>query len=107
MKILPIIVLIFCSQYGWANCTTTYCTGQVIRLYVSETATYVEMDGDMTALNCTLFGGAYATLRNSHINRDAVYALLLAGHTRESTQIKVRISSNTNDCRISYVTSAL
>jgi len=103
-KTLLIAMVLFFSSVSWAGCDTKRCIGKVKRLYVSS-AIYVEMDGDMSTLNCNLVSNVYASLRADHPLRAEVYSALLAGHTSGSDGISVRISEGTNDCKISYVSS--
>ena len=88
-----------------AACGVKLCSGKIVRTFTSTTATYVQMDQDLSPLNCTAQCNVYLTLELNHPNYDAVYALLLAGHTRESSQMRVRNTEGIGNCKISYVTS--
>lgn len=96
---------VFLISNAYAACNNIRCSGKVKRLFVSEVAIYVEMDGDMSLLNCPLHSNTYATLRSSHPFRSEIYSMLLAAHSTNSNSALIRISEGSSGCKINYATS--
>ena len=106
-KVLSLLILCVysISFQAYGQCTASHCTGAVKTIYVGSEATYIEMDQDMSKLNCNLLSGQYLTLKNTHTNRDTVFLTLLAAHTAKSQKVSVRVVEETDDCQVSYVVS--
>lgn len=99
LLVTPILIVFSASSF--AACNYERCVGAIKKIYVHENATYVSMDMDMSPLNCTLFGDS-ATLRVSHPNYNALLSLLLTAYTTNASNVTIRISENTGDCKIVY-----
>lgn len=112
MKKILLSVLTLGAMVVGANaaCTTTGCTGQITKLYMTNTGTlYVGTDGDEKALNCA--GGAgnggvsgiYMSLKEGDVGKNAMYSLLLTAKTTGQV-VSIRIQEGTPDCRVLYIT---
>jgi len=106
MRVVYVITLMLIAHTAYAACSVNRCTGKISFIYINESSIRVRMDQDMTALNCTLSEGKYATLRAGHPFREEIYKTLLAGHVAENPNMSIRISESTNGCRIQYITSS-
>ena len=100
------LVAFLISSFTHAGCSSKACVGHVDKIYLNEEGIYVKLGDDMSNLDCTLYGGTYMTLRNSHPNRDVIYSTLLAAHVSKNDGISVRVSEGSSDCKISYITSS-
>jgi hypothetical protein len=104
--LLSLIVVALVAQNAAAECAGTACTGRVARLRVNKTGNVsVRMNVSMTALQCTLAGTNWATLRADHPERDQVYALLLAAHMAKVPNAAINIVQGSADCEIQSVAS--
>lgn len=106
MRKLVIIVIMMVATINVTalagTCTTTYCDGLINNLYTSNNGnTYVLMDGNTTALNCTLFEGGYLTLKPTNASFQEIYSGLLAV-TIAQRSIRLRILEGTSGCEIAY-----
>ena len=111
-KCLVVAVLVvgalLSSPVTEASCTTKICTGKVLRLYITANDVHLRMSGDLNQLNCQVAGtpsNPYITLHSSHPKYEKLYALLLSAHFSEADNVAVRISENTQGCKVSYVVS--
>lgn len=106
-RIMMFSLLLFMTQNVFAACDRIRCTGKVAFIYINTESIRLQMDQDMSPLNCDLSGGRYATLSASHPFREEIYKTLLAGHVAENPNITIRISKESEGCQISYITSSL
>jgi hypothetical protein len=92
-----------------AACTATACTGQITKIYMTNTGTlYVGTDGDERALNCAGgpgnggVSGVYMSLKEGDVGKNAMYSLLLTAKTT-GKPVTIRIQDGSADCRVLYI----
>ena len=91
------------SANAQASCNVHYCTAGVKVLSANGNGkVYVELDTDMTPLDCTLDLNAYAVLLDSNARHQEIFSMLLAARMAKEN-ILVRIVNGSNICEISYV----
>jgi len=103
--ILGALALGVIATSSYAGCSATKCIGKVDKLYMTANGTlYVGMDGDESALSCTAPSGAYMSLAEGDIGKNAMYSLLLTAQTT-NRDVTIRIQTGSPDCRVLYVTA--
>jgi hypothetical protein len=86
------------------TCDSAGCTGKVKNLYPHGGTghVYIEMDADnMSALNCTLFQGAFIVLKETNKRHAEIYSMLLTASVM-GKDVRVRIIEGTPDCELIY-----
>src|SRR5210317_1960212 len=61
-----VVFLVLFSTSVYAACTTTKCTGEIDRLYITGGKLYISTDGDERNLNCNAVSDVYLTLSTSN-----------------------------------------
>lgn len=86
------------------TCDPAGCTGKVKNLYPHGGTGhgYIEMDADnKSALNCTLFQGAFIVLKESNKRHAEIYSMLLTASVM-GKDVRVRVIEGTPDCELIY-----
>ncbi len=87
-----------------ADCAGVFCSNVKIKaLYVtSDGDTYVEVYGNMPALECTLASSTYITLLKSSSNYKEMYALLVANQLADRA-LSIRVVAQSTGCAVHYL----
>ncbi|WP_444956781.1 hypothetical protein [Microbulbifer sp. ZKSA002] len=105
MKKLPIFLLLFLfSNFALAgSCGANTCSGNITVLYPQGDSSdiYIELDADMSSLNCTLVGGRYITLTKGNGLHSEIYSMLLSASIAQKS-LKFRVEENTSNCELIY-----
>ncbi len=104
--LLPIFALCACFNLpAHAACSNVLCQDEFIeRLYVHSNGNiYIQMTGDKSALNCTLSSGTDMIIKNSQLNRDEMYALLLSVFNTGDRLSRIRIQDGSAPCEVAYI----
>jgi hypothetical protein len=85
-----------------ANCNASSCGPETLgKLYTDSSQTYIMVSSGQTPSGCTPVSG-YMTLRTSHANYNAVYAMLLTAFTANQP-VFIRTSDGSSGCSVVYV----
>ena len=103
MRCLVVLALIGLSSAAFAgSCSWASCTAEIKTLFPNEDGTVrVEMDADMTQLDCTLREARFATLESSTVLRDDMYSMMLAAMI-SGRELTIRTEAGSSNCRIMY-----
>lgn len=87
-----------------ADCSGVFCSNVKVKaLYVTADGdTYVEVFGNMPALDCTLASSTYITLQKSSLNYKDMYAVLL-GYQLADRIISIRVVAQSTGCAVHYL----
>lgn len=106
--ILLSMITLLAPSASLAKCNALSCTGRLEQVSISESVVHVNIQGDESALNCTLVGQSdvddrrYLTLSKDHRLFNEVFAAFLAAKTT-ARAITIRIVEGSDRCQISYV----
>jgi len=96
-----VVFLVLFSTSVYAACTTTKCTGQIDRLYITGGKLYISTDGDERNLNCNAVSDVYLTLSTSNPDFKNYYAMMLTTMSM-GNQIGLRIETGSEGCELLY-----
>ena len=96
------IATLFFAGNAIGACDSRQCTGTIKRLYMDATNIYVQLDGDVKKLGCSLHGGKYIGAPLVHPAFGAWHAMLL-GAFRDRSAVTVRKQDGAAGCLIAYV----
>ena len=105
MKILAFLVtsLFFVATPVTAGtCDSNLCVAKVKKLYPHENGNiYIQADGDMSSLDCTLNQGVFMVLEKTHSLHSEIYSMLLSAHIAQK-DVTMRISNGSANCKVVY-----
>ena len=87
-----------------ASCGSQSCDDKVEQLYINNNGkVLIKMGGDLTAVNCTMAGGIWITMRPDETPAyKEIYATLLSSKMANKN-IYVRVIEGSNPCSIAHV----
>jgi hypothetical protein len=89
------------------GCGSTGCLGVFGSIYIeySGVVRITVPDGvDKTALQCTLYGNQYVTLRREHAGFKEIYSTILAAQVAQKN-VYLRTQSGSPECEVLYAVS--
>ncbi|AWF80086.1 hypothetical protein BTJ40_04220 [Microbulbifer sp. A4B17] len=105
MKKLPIFLLLFLvSNFVFAgSCGANSCSANITTLYPhgGTENIHIELDADMSSLNCTLNEGKFITLTKGNGLHSEIYSMILSAAIAQKS-LKFRIEENSSNCEVVY-----
>lgn len=102
-KKFGLLMVFVISLFAAESCNSIRCVAKIEKLYVRTSGNIsVGTTQDETLANCTPKSGVYFTLDMSVPNAEILYSTLLSAHLSNKV-VNIRISENTDGCKIAYV----
>lgn len=97
----------FAFSTAAADCNTWSCGSiRITGLYTTANGdVYVQVSGNMAALNCTLASDTYITLPSTLARFKEIYASLLA-YQLTDRELSIRIVEGSPGCNVQYIYAA-